>query len=95
LVLSCFSRGWVLGSGFYGWQLAASLGLQSLWITDHDLIRSLDRTRAIQKHALNVGLSVGFGVEITVEWIAKEHHLLGYFPDSIWKKEALSPAMFV
>ena len=36
---------------------------------------------------------MSFGVEITVEWMKKEHHLLGYFPDSAWDGPALSPAM--
>ncbi len=47
------------------------------WITDHDMIRNLDRTMSIQKFAKSVGVTVGFGVEITVLWLKKEHHLLG------------------
>ena len=30
---------------------------------------------------------------IQVDWDKKEHHLLGYFPDSEWKRSALSPQM--
>ena len=28
------------------------------------------------------GIEVNFGVEITVGWLKKEHHLLGYFPNA-------------
>lgn len=80
-------------------KLASSYGMKSLWITDHDMIRNLDRTMSIQKFAKSVGVTVGFGVEITVLWLKKEHHLLGYFPDSVWNiaksSGALSPPMTV
>ncbi|EGD79625.1 hypothetical protein PTSG_10473 [Salpingoeca rosetta] len=72
---------------------AARIGLDALWITDHDMIRDLPRTREIQKAAKKAGVGVGFGVEITVEWEKKEHHLLGYFPDSAWSARQLSPEM--
>lgn len=76
-------------------QIASSqaLGMRELWITDHDLIRDLDRTHALQATAKQHDVNLGFGVEITVDWAKKEHHLLGYFPDSAWKGKTLSPAM--
>jgi predicted metal-dependent phosphoesterase TrpH len=42
------------------------VGLRALWITDHDMIRDLDRTRQIQAAARKAGVDVSFGVEITV-----------------------------
>jgi len=74
-------------------KLASSFGMKSMWITDHDLIRDLDRTVSIQAYAKSVGVQVGFGVEITVLWLKKEHHLLGYFPDSIWNNAKASNAL--
>lgn len=44
---------------------------------------------------MQVGVHVGFGVEITVSWNKKEHHLLGYFPSSSWKNDELSPELQV
>lgn len=64
--------------------MAVAQGMKHLWITDHDMIRDLGRTREIQTFAKKKGLSVSFGVEITVGWLKKEHHLLGYFPDDVW-----------
>ncbi len=43
--------------------------------------------------AANAGVLVGFGVEITVEWASKEHHLLGYFPTSAWAAPHLTAPM--
>jgi len=74
-------------------QEAARAGLRALWITDHDMIRDLGRTRQIQAAARKAGVDVSFGVEITVDWDKKEHHLLGYFPDVEWQRSELSPAM--
>lgn len=72
---------------------ARRTGLTSIWITDHDMIRTLDRTKELQREARRVGVAVGFGVEITVDFSKKEHHLLGYFPDSVWAGAELLPAM--
>eukprot|EP00053_Salpingoeca_punica_P018168 m.177123 g.177123 ORF g.177123 m.177123 type:complete len:424 (-) comp17374_c1_seq1:355-1626(-) len=72
---------------------AKALGLHSIWITDHDMIRPVAATRALQDYARQAGVRVGFGVEITVSWEEKEHHLLGYFPDAVWADTSLSPAM--
>eukprot|EP01147_Barroeca_monosierra_P007283 gene7283-7668_t len=74
-------------------QEAARVGLEAIWITDHDVIRDLPRTRDIQAAARKAGVEVGFGVEITVDWEKKEHHLLGYFPDYVWSGSKLTPAM--
>ncbi len=38
-------------------------------------------------------MTVHAGVEITVDWAKKEHHLLGYFPDSAWEGKTLSVPM--
>ena len=67
--------------------------MKSLWLTDHDLIRELSRTTEIQALAKGMGVQVGFGVEITVEWLKKEHHLLGYFPDSLWEQSRAAGTM--
>eukprot|EP00045_Choanoeca_perplexa_P007467 m.68100 g.68100 ORF g.68100 m.68100 type:complete len:410 (+) comp14096_c0_seq2:162-1391(+) len=74
-------------------KLAANLGLKALWITDHDMIRELSRTRELQAVARKAGIDVSFGVEITVGWLKKEHHLLGYFPDAEWAGSVLSNPM--
>lgn len=39
------------------------------------------------------GIAVGFGVEITVGWAKKEHHLLGYFPTHLFRAPELTPAL--
>jgi len=67
--------------------------LKALWITDHDMIRDLSRVRELQKAASSYGISLGFGVEITVGWLNKEHHLLGYFPDKAWEGQKMAPPM--
>ena len=72
---------------------ASMLGMSSLWITDHDMIRDIPRVHEIQAAARAGGVKVGFGVEITVSWVKKEHHLLGYFPDSSWESSQLSAPM--
>ena len=74
-------------------QLAKSKNLSSMWLTDHDMIRNIDRIREIQKQANDIDIVLGFGVEITVLWNKKEHHLLGYFPNHLWNGNDLSPAM--
>eukprot|EP00501_MAST-03F_sp_TOSAG23-6_P002088 GSMAST32.ASY1.ANO1.2181.1 assembled CDS len=64
---------------------AANHGLSTIWITDHDIIRSRSRTLEIFNYAEEfANIKVGFGVEMTVLWNSKEHHLLGYFPNSVW-----------
>ena len=55
--------------------------------------RDMGRTLEIQSYAKGLGVTVGFGVEITVEWAKKEHHLLGYLPDSAWAKAHAAGAM--
>jgi DNA polymerase III alpha subunit (gram-positive type) len=40
---------------------AASLGMKHMWITDHDMIRDLPRTLAIQEEGRRSGITVGFG----------------------------------
>eukprot|EP00050_Salpingoeca_kvevrii_P021872 m.116934 g.116934 ORF g.116934 m.116934 type:complete len:418 (-) comp9513_c0_seq1:376-1629(-) len=72
--------------------LAKTMGMRSMWITDHDLIREPERTGELQRYGRELGVHVAFGVEITVDWNKKEHHLLGYFPDSVWTNP-LSSAM--
>ena len=44
-------------------QIASSqaLGMRELWITDHDLIRDLDRTHALQATAKQHDVNLGFG----------------------------------
>eukprot|EP00730_Choanoeca_flexa_P001379 TRINITY_DN10609_c0_g1_i4.p1 TRINITY_DN10609_c0_g1~~TRINITY_DN10609_c0_g1_i4.p1 ORF type:complete len:410 (+),score=65.74 TRINITY_DN10609_c0_g1_i4:165-1394(+) len=74
-------------------QLASTIGLEALWITDHDMIRDLPRTHELQRVGRQAGVDVSFGVEITVLWAKKEHHLLGYFPDTAWAGTQLSPPM--
>lgn len=74
-------------------ELAKKLKLTHLWITDHDMIRDLSRVGTLKDKARALGLQVGFGVEITVLWLKKEHHLLGYFPDSAWDGPTLSKPM--
>jgi predicted metal-dependent phosphoesterase TrpH len=76
-------------------RIAQAQGMPSLWITDHDMIRSIAGVGRIQALATDVGISVGFGVEVTVLWDRKEHHLLGYFPDHVWQGQALSAPMTV
>jgi hypothetical protein len=63
-----------------------------LWLTDHDMIREPARTQALFAHARSVGVKLGLGVEITVDYDGKEHHLLGYFPDRAWAND-MTPAM--
>jgi hypothetical protein len=71
---------------------AAALGLHSVWLTDHDLIREPARTQALLRAGARAGVLVGLGVEITVDLAGKEHHLLGYFPDRAWAGE-MGPAL--
>ena len=49
--------------------MASRLGLRSIWLADHDLIRDLSRTKAIRAFGKSQGVDVGFAVEITVSVI--------------------------
>lgn len=74
-------------------EFARARHLKDLWITDHDMIRSLSRTQHLLQLAAQAKVHLGFGVEITVGWDKKEHHLLGYFPGSVWSGQAFSAPM--
>ncbi len=67
--------------------------MAGLWLTDHDMIRDLPRSRVLLKHAKALGIKLGLGTEITVDFHGREHHLLGYFPDSAWEASKMSPEM--
>eukprot|EP00808_Paulinella_micropora_P020456 g32614.t1 len=68
-------------------------GMHTLWITDHDMIRNISEAQALLRQAEQLGMKAHLGVEITVDWAGKEHHLLGYFPDHVWLATQLSPDM--
>lgn len=57
-------------------RLAASVGLKTLALTDHDTTEALDR-------ALEVGTALGLevipGIELSADYGGKEVHVLGYF----------------
>ncbi len=57
-------------------KLAASVGLKTLALTDHDTTAALDR-------AIEVGNALGMeiipGIELSAEYAGKEVHVLGYF----------------
>ncbi len=74
---------------------AAALGLASIWLTDHDVIRDAAHARALLALGKHAGVAVGIGVEMTVALGSSEHHLLGYFPDQAWTlvEDEFPPAM--
>lgn len=53
---------------------AAEIGLKSLWISDHDVIRNLTRVRAIQTAAKQAGITVGIGARAFVVLRVKVPH---------------------
>ncbi len=57
-------------------KLAASVGLKTLALTDHDTTAALDR-------AIEVGTALGMeiipGIELSAEYAGQEVHVLGYF----------------
>lgn len=59
-------------------KLAASVGLQTLALTDHDTTAALDR-------AVEIGAALGMeiipGIELSADFGGKEVHILGYFLD--------------
>jgi hypothetical protein len=40
---------------------ARKIGVRELWITDHDIIRSLDRVKVLQQVAVHENVNLGFG----------------------------------
>jgi 3',5'-nucleoside bisphosphate phosphatase len=57
-------------------KLAASVGLKSLALTDHDTTASLDQAQEI---GAALGLEVIPGIELSADYGGKEVHVLGYF----------------
>jgi hypothetical protein len=67
---------------------AAQIGLAAIAICDHDCVGGIEPCR---KQALGLGVEVISGIELTVEKLDAEIHILGYFIDSeaIWLRERL------
>ena len=57
-------------------RLAASVGLKTLALTDHDTTAALDRAQVIGR---SLGMEVIPGIELSAEYGGKEVHVLGYF----------------
>lgn len=57
-------------------KLAASVGLKTLALTDHDTTAALDRAQEI---GAALGMEIIPGVELSAEFGGKEVHMLGYF----------------
>ena len=57
-------------------QLAASAGLKTIALTDHDTTAALDRAQEIGR---SLGMEVIPGIELSAEYGGKEVHVLGYF----------------
>ena len=59
-------------------QKAAACGLQMLAITDHDTIEGIEPAT---QEAAKVGISIIPGVELSVRFLGRELHMLGYYFD--------------
>ena len=57
-------------------RLAASVGLKTLALTDHDTTAALDRAQEVGQA---LGLEIIPGIELSAEFAGKEVHVLGYF----------------
>lgn len=57
-------------------RLAASVGLKTLALTDHDTTAALDRALEVGKA---LGLEIIPGIELSADYGGKEVHVLGYF----------------
>lgn len=57
-------------------KLAASVGLKTLALTDHDTTAALDRAQEVGQA---LGMEIIPGVELSAEYLGKEVHVLGYF----------------
>lgn len=57
-------------------KLAASVGLKTLALTDHDTTAALDRAQEV---GCGLGMEVIPGIELSAEYGGKEVHVLGYF----------------
>ena len=57
-------------------RLAASVGLKTLALTDHDTTAALDRAQEVGR---SLGMEVVPGIELSAEYAGKEVHVLGYF----------------
>ena len=59
-------------------QKAAACGLQTLAITDHDTIQGIEPATV---EAARAGISIIPGVELSVRFLGRELHMLGYYFD--------------
>ncbi len=57
---------------------AARLGLQSIAITDHDVLSGLEEARDAGQR---FGVEVVAGIELSADWDGRPAHILGYFVD--------------
>ncbi len=57
-------------------KLAASVGLKTLALTDHDTTAALDRAQEV---GTALGMEIIPGIELSAEYGGKEVHVLGYF----------------
>ncbi len=61
-------------------EIAASAGLRAAGLTDHDTIRGLNEA---EEAAVDLGLELIPGVEISIYEKNREIHLLGYYPQKL------------
>ena len=62
--------------------VAATNAIPHIWITDHDYIRSLERTREIQTYAKGKHVTVGFGAWCRI--FSKTRQVSGQWHNSLY-----------
>uniref|UniRef100_A0A0G4HHV0 Polymerase/histidinol phosphatase N-terminal domain-containing protein n=1 Tax=Chromera velia CCMP2878 TaxID=1169474 RepID=A0A0G4HHV0_9ALVE len=67
-------------------KIAKQNRLSALWLTDHDLVRSAEKSLDLMKKGAEMGLRVHIGAEMSATWNKKSVHLLAYLPDSVWQE---------
>jgi hypothetical protein len=77
-------------------RLASKLGIKELWITDHDMIRALPRTRELLDVAGKLGVNLGFGERQSRHWpgafvLLRERGGVSFFSPSL--PLSLSPSL--